>query len=66
MVDTMFCFFTGNKSSPESAFVESATAWFKTSAAGWPVEPASGFLWYCHLLFLVKPPTPAGEQFSFL
>jgi hypothetical protein len=63
MINTVFCFFAGNKPAPETALVESATAGFKTSAAGWPVEPASGFLWYCHLDCLVSPSPSKGICF---
>jgi len=60
MIDTMFCFFAGYEASPETAFVESATAGLKT-AAGWPAEPAAGFLWYCHLDILVSPVPARGN-----
>ena len=64
MVNPVFRFLPGNKSPPESALVKSATAGLIASAR-WSVEPASGFLWYCHLLFLIKVPTPEGEQFIY-
>jgi hypothetical protein len=67
MVDPMFRFFAGSKSSAiESSFIKSsATAWFKTPA-WWPAEPASGFLWYCHLFFFVKSRPGRDDCFYFI
>ena len=65
MIDTMLCFFAGCKSASETAFVKSTTAGLKAPAAWWSAEPASGFLWYCHLFFLVNS-HPVGSIYFFI
>src|SRR5690606_10306016 len=62
LVDPVLGLLAWNETSPESAFIKSATAGFLETSARWPVEPASGFLWYCHLFFLVKPLPEGGDK----
>src|SRR6186713_975634 len=62
IIDAMFSFFAGNKSSSEATFVEST--WFveATASSARFVESATtglkSTLLYCHLNCLVKPPSP--------
>jgi hypothetical protein len=66
IIDAMFRFFAGNKSSSEATFAESAAGGFveaTTSSTRFVESATTGLkstLLYCHLNCLVKPPFPQG------
>src|SRR5262245_20416369 len=74
MINAVLGFLAEDESAPEYAFVASTASWFKSSSTGllkaalawWSVEPASGFLWYCHLFFFVKPHPARSNCFDYL
>jgi hypothetical protein len=53
LINTMLGLLARSHAAFKATFIESTTAGSETSPAWWPVEPASGFLRYCHLRFLV-------------